>query len=97
MDFTFTPEADEAAELTASILRDKTGTDRLKEVEAAGDRFDRELWATLGEAFDWSDLGLIERCTVRRSSCSPNSEPICRPGSSRQPYPRSAPRCPPRP
>ena len=64
MDFTFTPEADEAAELTASILRDKTGTDRLKEVEAAGDRFDRELWATLGEAFDWSDLGLIELCRV---------------------------------
>ena len=64
MDFTFTPEADEAAELTASILRDKTGTDRLKEVETAGDRFDRELWATLGEAFDWSDLGLIELCRV---------------------------------
>ena len=64
MDFTFTPEADEAAELTASILRDKTGTDRLKAVEAGGDRFDRELWATLGEAFDWSDLGLIELCRV---------------------------------
>ena len=64
MDFTFTPEADEAAELTASILRDKTGTERLKAVEADGDRFDRELWATLGEAFDWSDLGLIELCRV---------------------------------
>ena len=68
MDFTFTPEADEAAELTASILRDKTGTERLKAVEAAGDRFDRELWATLdsahGGAFDWSELGLIELCRV---------------------------------
>ena len=64
MDFTFTPEADEAAELTASILRDKTGPERLKAVEAAGDRFDRELWATLGEAFEWSDLGLIELCRV---------------------------------
>jgi len=60
MDFTFSPEADEAAELAASILRDNTGTERLRAVEAAGDRFDRELWATLSNAFDWADLGLIE-------------------------------------
>lgn len=64
MEFTFTPEADEAAELAASILRDKTGAERLKAVEAAGDRFDRDLWATLSEAFDWSELGLIELCRV---------------------------------
>jgi alkylation response protein AidB-like acyl-CoA dehydrogenase len=68
MDFTFSPEADEAAELAASILRDNTGTARLKAVEAAGDRFDRELWATLngatGGAFDWADLGLIELCRI---------------------------------
>jgi alkylation response protein AidB-like acyl-CoA dehydrogenase len=64
MDFTFAPEADDAAELAASILSDNTGTDRLKAVEAAGDRFDRELWATLSTAFDWSDLGLIELCRV---------------------------------
>ena len=64
MDFTFSPEADEAAELAASILRDNTGTERLKAVEAAGDRFDRELWATLSNSFDWADLGLIELCHV---------------------------------
>jgi alkylation response protein AidB-like acyl-CoA dehydrogenase len=64
MDFTFSPEADEAAELAASILRDNTGTERLKAVEAAGDRFDRDLWATLSNAFDWADLDLIQLCRV---------------------------------
>ena len=59
MDFLFTPEQDEAAELAAQILADKTTTERLKEVEAGGDRFDRALWATLGDAFDWSELDLI--------------------------------------
>ena len=64
MDFTFSPEADEAAGLAASILRDNTGTERLKAVEAAGDRFDQELWATLTNSFDWADLGLIELCRI---------------------------------
>jgi len=68
MDFTFAPEADDAAELAASILDDHTTTERLKAVEAAGDRFDRELWATLngasGGAFDWADLGLVELCRI---------------------------------
>jgi alkylation response protein AidB-like acyl-CoA dehydrogenase len=64
MDFTFAPEADDAAELAASILGDNTTTERLKAVEAGGDRFDRELWATLSTAFDWSDLGLIELCRI---------------------------------
>jgi alkylation response protein AidB-like acyl-CoA dehydrogenase len=59
MDFLFTPEQDEAAELAAQILADKTTNARLKQVEAGGDRFDRELWATLGDAFDWTDLDLI--------------------------------------
>ena len=64
MEFTFSPESDDAAELAASILGDKTGPERLKAVEAAGDRFDRELWATLTNAFDWADLGLIELCRI---------------------------------
>ena len=59
MDFLFTPEQDEAAELAAQILADKTSNERLKEVEAGGDRFDRELWATLGDAFDWAELDLV--------------------------------------
>lgn len=64
MDFIFTPEQDEAAELAASILADKTTNDRLKAVEADGDRFDRALWATLNDAFDWTDLDLVTLARV---------------------------------
>ncbi len=68
MDFRFTPEQDEAAELAANILRDRATNDRLKSVEAGGDRFDRDLWGALGnagllglalpEAYDGAGLGL---------------------------------------
>ena len=74
MDFTFTPEQDEAAELAARILADRTSTERLRAVEAAGDRFDRDLWAALGEAgllslavpeeHGGAGLGLVELCRV---------------------------------
>jgi len=74
MDFTFTPEQDEAAALAAEILNDKTSTDRLKQVEAAGDRFDRDLWADLASAgllslavpeqHGGAGLGLLELCRV---------------------------------
>jgi len=64
MDFLFTPEQDEAAALAAEILADKATNERMKAVEAGGDRFDRELWATLGDAFDWTELDLIELSRV---------------------------------
>ena len=64
MDFLFTPEQDEAAALTAEILKDKATNERMKAVEAGGDRFDRELWATLGDAFDWTELDLMELARV---------------------------------
>ena len=74
MDFRFTQEQDEAAELAAGILRDRATNERLKAVEAGGDRFDRELWAELGNAgllglalpeeHDGAGLGLIELCRV---------------------------------
>jgi alkylation response protein AidB-like acyl-CoA dehydrogenase len=64
MDFLFTPEQDAAAELAAQILKDKATNERMKAVEAAGDRFDRDLWATLGAAFDWNELDLTELCRV---------------------------------
>ena len=74
MDFTFTPEQDEAAELAATILKDKTTTARMTEIEKAGDRFDRDLWRDLGEAgllslalpeeYDGAGLGLVELCRV---------------------------------
>lgn len=74
MDFLFTPEQDEAAELAAQILADKTTNDRLKQVEAGGDRFDRDLWAELDragllslhlpESAGGAGLGLIELARV---------------------------------
>ena len=74
MDFRFTQEQDEAAELAAGLLRDRATNERMKTVEAAGDRFDRDLWAALGEAgllglalpeqYDGAGLGLIELCRV---------------------------------
>ena len=74
MDFLFTPEQDEAAELAARILADKTTNDRLKEVEKAGDRFDRALWTDLADAglltlhlpeeYGGAGLGLIELARV---------------------------------
>src|SRR5688500_14313196 len=64
MDFTFSPEADDAAALAATILKDQTGPERLAEVEAAGNRFDPVLWKALGDAFDGADLGFVELCRV---------------------------------
>jgi alkylation response protein AidB-like acyl-CoA dehydrogenase len=50
VDFTFTPEQDDAAALAAQILKDRTGVERLREVEASGDRFDPDLWRELSSA-----------------------------------------------
>ncbi len=74
MDFTFTPEQDEAAELAADILVDLTTPPRMREVELAGDRFDATLWKALAdagllslavpEAHGGAGLGLIEVARV---------------------------------
>ena len=74
MDFTFTPEQDEAATLAAKILKDRATNERMKTVEAEGSRFDRDLWAELGaagllglalpEEYDGAGLGLVELCRV---------------------------------
>ncbi len=64
MDFTFSAEADDAAELAATILKDHTAPERLKEVEAGGNRFDPVLWKTMTDAFDGADLGFLELCRV---------------------------------
>lgn len=74
MDFTFSPEADDAAALAATILKDHTKPARLAEVEAAGNRFDPVLWRALGDAgllslttpesHDGAGLGLLELCRV---------------------------------
>jgi len=74
MDFTFTPEQDEAAELAARILKDRATNERMKQVEADGDRFDPDLWKDLADAgllglalpekYGGAGLGLIELCRV---------------------------------
>ncbi|HTW16367.1 MAG TPA: acyl-CoA dehydrogenase family protein [Nocardioides sp.] len=74
MDFSFTPEQDEAAELAARILGDRATNERMREIERAGSRFDRELWAELGSAgllglalpeeYDGAGLGIVELCRV---------------------------------
>lgn len=74
MDFSFSDEFSDLAELTRTILADHATPARLTEVEAAGDRFDRALWtdlakagvlsAALPETVGGSGLGLLEQCAV---------------------------------
>ncbi|MGZ4464425.1 MAG: acyl-CoA dehydrogenase family protein [Nocardioides sp.] len=74
MDFTFTPEQDEAAALAARVLGDRATNERMRAVEQAGDRFDRDLWAELGSAgllslalpeeYDGAGLDLVALCRV---------------------------------
>ena len=74
MDFTFTPEQDEAAALAARILADRATNERMKAVEADGSRFDHELWQDLADAgllglnipeeYGGAGLGLVELCRV---------------------------------
>jgi 3-oxocholest-4-en-26-oyl-CoA dehydrogenase beta subunit len=67
MDFTFSSDAEDAAALAATILKDHTTPERLAEVEAADDtvgRFDPVLWRALSDAFDGADLGFVELCRV---------------------------------
>jgi len=74
MNFDFTPEQDEAADLAARILADRATPQRQRAVEEAGDRFDRDLWSALGEAgllglavpeaHGGAGLGLVELARV---------------------------------
>jgi alkylation response protein AidB-like acyl-CoA dehydrogenase len=50
MDFHFSEEQTTLRELAREILEKELSLERLKEVEAEGDWFDRELWGKLGEA-----------------------------------------------
>jgi 3-oxocholest-4-en-26-oyl-CoA dehydrogenase beta subunit len=74
MNFDFTPEQDEAAELAARILTDRATNERMKQVEAGGSRHDPELWQDLASAgllslaipeqYGGAGLGLVELCRV---------------------------------
>jgi 3-oxocholest-4-en-26-oyl-CoA dehydrogenase beta subunit len=74
MDFGQTETQRELGLLTRQILTDRLSLERLREVEAKADRFDRELWAALAgagvlsaalpEAAGGDGLGLLEQCAV---------------------------------
>lgn len=74
MDFTPTDGQTDAAQLAKQILSDRCTVDRLADVEKQGGRFDRELWAELGEAgllglalpeeYGGADLGILELVSV---------------------------------
>src|SRR5260370_8726070 len=50
MDFSFTEEQQEIQGLARQILSDKVTHERLKEIEAEPDWFDRDLWGELAKA-----------------------------------------------
>jgi alkylation response protein AidB-like acyl-CoA dehydrogenase len=74
MDFILSEGQHELAALTRRILADRATPERLREVEAAGDRFDPALWADLAAAgvlaaalpedLGGAGLGLLEQCSV---------------------------------
>ena len=74
MDFLPNEAQQELAALSRRILTDRVTPERLREVEAAGDRFDPALWADLASAgilaaalpdsLGGAGLGLLEQCSV---------------------------------
>ena len=90
MDFTFTPEQDEAAELAARILADRTTNERMKAVEQAGDRFDGDLWARAGPAPACSGSGCPRSTTARGSGCSSCARVLVEVGRTVAPVPLAA-------
>jgi acyl-CoA dehydrogenase len=69
VDFSFNEEQQAARELAARIFADLSTHERLREIEATDDRFDRKLWAELAsagllgiglpESIGGADLGLV--------------------------------------
>src|SRR5258708_8842420 len=74
MDFTHNDSQSELAALPRTILSDRVTAERLRAVEAGGDRFDPALWADLARAgilaaalpgsLGGAGLGLLEQCSV---------------------------------
>lgn len=74
MDFSFTEEQQELQGLARRILEDKVTEELLREVEAAPDRFDRDVYLELGKAgvlgialpadAGGGGYGIIEQCLV---------------------------------
>jgi len=74
MDFLPNEAQQELSALSRRILTQRVTPERLREVEAAGDRFDPALWADLAsagilaaalpESLGGAGLGLLEQCAV---------------------------------
>ena len=74
MDFTLTDAQHDLGGLTRQILADQVTQERLREIEAGPDRFDRTLWTDLGasgvlsaalpETADGGGFDLLEQCSV---------------------------------
>jgi 3-oxocholest-4-en-26-oyl-CoA dehydrogenase beta subunit len=74
MDFSLTDEQDAVRDLAEQVLSDRVTPDRLRQVEAADDWFDRDLWQALADAglvgialperHGGGALGIIEACLV---------------------------------
>lgn len=74
MDFAYTEEQDDLRGLVKRILEDKLTEERMREVEAGLERFDRETWAALAKAdalgialpedVGGNGLGMLEQCIV---------------------------------
>jgi 3-oxocholest-4-en-26-oyl-CoA dehydrogenase beta subunit len=74
MDFSATAAQDELGALTRQILTDRVTPERLREIEAGEERFDRDLWSALAEAgvlsaalpesVGGAGFGLLEQCSV---------------------------------
>ena len=74
MDFFLNDDQQELSALARRVLSDRVTEDRLREIEAGGDRFDPALWADLAsagilaaalpESLGGAGLGLLEQCSV---------------------------------
>jgi len=74
MDFSLSENQEVVRQLAETILADRASPDRVKEIEASTDRFDRDLWAELSkagllgiavpEAYGGSGMGLVELCLI---------------------------------
>ncbi|TDC90547.1 acyl-CoA dehydrogenase [Saccharopolyspora aridisoli] len=70
MDFTLTEAQEDLAGLVGRILGDKVTNERLREIDAQDDRFDRALWTELAKAdvltaaLPDGGYGLLEQCSV---------------------------------
>jgi alkylation response protein AidB-like acyl-CoA dehydrogenase len=74
VDFSFSEEQEAVRALARQIFGDHVTHERLMQIEAGGEGFDRELWSALAEAnllgaalpeeFGGSDLGFLDLCLI---------------------------------